>query len=131
MKVRKVTMVFLSCMILILLQTSVINAKDMVTRPFQISGVITFFYVGTIDDQGVATHLGNFVSYGTWMSGKYIAANGDELYWQVAGGYIINIIGGTGRFENATGEYAFELNPISGPEDGMTFEYTGKGTITY
>ena len=133
MKVRKISMVFLGLVFLALLQAPAINAKDAVARPFHISGVITFYYDGSIDDQGVATHLGNFVSVGTWVSGKYIAANGDELNWEVAGEgtYSINFAGGTGRFANATGSYAFQLDPIPGPEGGMTFEYTGEGTITY
>jgi hypothetical protein len=133
MKVRKVTMVFLGLVLLALLQAPAVNAKDAVVRPLHISGVITFYYDGSIDDQGVATHIGNFTGAGTWYSGKYIAANGDELYWEVAelGTYTLNITGGTGRFENATGTYSFEWFPISESADGATFEYIGEDTITY
>ena len=133
MKTRKAFFAVLTLVIFVFLQTPVMNAKDLVTRPFHISGQITFFYDGSIMDQGVATHLGKFDCFGTWSSGTYFAANGDELYWEVEGymTYTIIFTGGTGKFENATGGYAFELVQIPGPEGGMTFAYKGTGTITY
>ena len=133
MKVRKTTTVIVSLVLFTLLLVPGIDAKNAVTRPFQISGVITFFYDGSIADGGVATHLGSFDGAGTWYSGTYIAANGDELYWEVAalGTYTLNFTGGTGRFENATGGYSFDWAQIPGPDGGMTFAYTGEGTITY
>lgn len=133
MNTRKSLLVVFSLVIFVFLQTPGINAKDLVTRPFKISGQITFFLDGSILDQGVATHLGQFDSFGTWSAGEYVAANGDELYWEVAGPMTFKIIftGGTGRFVNATGSYDFQWTEIPGPDGGWTFAYTGTGSITY
>ena len=106
----------------------------------------TFLVVGT------ATHLGNFVFPGTWgvtglneaggfvyeIHGAYTAANGDTiviecLNWGADDGAnpvvstgIVNIVGGTGRFANASGSYLGTLSPAPAPTS-----FTAQGTISY
>jgi hypothetical protein len=107
---------------------------------------------GTFEIVGNATHLGNFVFPGTWaiigfneeggyiyeIHGTYTAANGDtieieSLDWGVDDGLnptvstgIVEIIGGTGRFANASGSYVGALSPA-----GMPTLFTAEGTISY
>src|SRR5512143_360331 len=95
------------------MQSPVANAEDQVERPFKVSGQICF---APFSDVGVATHFGSFVSVDDEGSGgatgKYIAANGDQIFW-VAGAMTsydpithiftgVNYLrGGTGRFVGA------------------------------
>lgn len=124
-----------------LLPGTALNAKDQVERPFKISGQICF---APFSDVGVATHFGRFVSFDDEGSGgttgKYIAANGDLVFWE-AGPMTsfdpdthiftgVNYLrGGTGRFEGATGHYSYTAIPVAGAP--LTFDYTGEGTIAY
>jgi len=108
---------------------------------------------GTFEVVGNATHLGKFVFPGDWQIvgatdtglvtfhiwGTYTAANGDTIKvdcpdWvtqydangnAVTSTGVVNIIGGTGRFANASGSYVGNI--FSG--DPMPF--TAQGTISY
>jgi hypothetical protein len=108
---------------------------------------------GTFKVVGNATHLGKIVFTGPWeiiggdfvnfthlifhVAGTYTAANGDTLEvdipeWVVdytitpaVGTGLVNIIGGTGRFADASGSYAAVI------VYGDTQILTGEGTISY
>ncbi len=127
----------LSLAVVAFTQTPVVSAKDVQTRPFYMSGQITFLWSGSIIDQGVATHFGNFTGEGSYESETYYAANGDEIYcnavsFDTATSTGVNeFAGGTGRFEFATGSYTYIMSLVEVTEDGATFIYTGEGTITY
>jgi hypothetical protein len=95
---------------------------------------------------GQATHLGRFtrtetivvnLANGTFTGTLlFTAANGDQLKADVAGHFTsLNgesavgtyvFTGGSGRFQNAAGQAAFEATA-----DGMGFDVTFKGTIQY
>jgi hypothetical protein len=105
---------------------------------------------GTFKVLGNATHLGKIVFAGPWeviggdfenytylifhVAGTYTAANGDTLEidipeWETdytvtpsVGTGLVNIIGGTGRFANATGSYVGVI--VAG-------QFTAEGTISY
>ncbi len=131
--------VFLSLTLVALTQTPVVDAKDLVTRPFHISGLITISPDGfsVISDEGVATHLGRFglidQDIDTYIY-TYGAANGDQISWQPgpyefdpATGIItgsMEFTGGTGRFEGVEGSFEYSW-------DFWTGLYTGKGAIAY
>lgn len=109
---------------------------------------------GTFECVGTATHLGKFVFPGTWavvglneeggyvyeIHGTYTAANGDTieiecLDWGIDDGLnpsvstgMVHIIGGTGRFANASGLYLGTLSPVPTP---TVFTFTAEGTISY
>ena len=128
--------VVLSLTVAALTLTPIVDANNQVTRPFHISGQMTFY---PFTDQGVATHFGSFVNNGNPFSGNYVAANGDTISWYAGGGGQCNadysictgtivFNGGTGRFENATGGYDYQMILV-GP--GLAYTYTGGGTITY
>jgi hypothetical protein len=108
---------------------------------------------GTFLAVGNATHLGKIVFTGPWqiiggdfqyytylvfhVAGTYTAANGDTLNvnipeWVVdytatpaVGTGLVNIIGGTGRFADASGSYSAVI------VYGDTAILTGEGTISY
>jgi len=98
----------------------------------------------TVLAEGKATHLGRFFREETvlfnpatgTLSGLvvYTAANGDQLFGSVVGGFIsanvatgtYSFTGGTGRFANATGGAEFV---ISTP-DGIHFSVEFKGTLS-
>jgi hypothetical protein len=95
---------------------------------------------------GQATHLGRFtrtetvivdLSTGTFTGTlEFVAANGDRLNADLDGHFTSPtgesaegtyvFTGGTGRFQNASGEAAFEITA-----DGMTFDVSFSGTIQY
>jgi len=97
----------------------------------------------TTDGAGVATHLGNFTRHAvvTLDGGSVIgtvvftAANGDELWLDLAGGFtsattvggVYTITGGTGRFTGASGSADFSA-AFTGP---ATLSLTFEGTIQY
>ena len=101
-----------------------------------------------IAGSGKATHLGNFdvnltnctnLSTVFMISGYLTAANGDEIYtYNVGQGmdddgpYLLFMIdGGTGRFEDASGEIRlYEVIEFTSPTGGI-FSNRGLGTITY
>ena len=94
---------------------------------------------------GKATHLGRFTRTETLLLNpitgtfagtiEFTAANGDQLYADVAGGFIspttavgtYTFTGGTGRFEDASGGAAFTAVTA----DGTNFDVTFKGTIQF
>jgi len=100
----------------------------------------------TASATGQATHLGRFtrtetvvanLATGTFTGSQvFIAANGDQLNADIAGQFTsptgdsaegtYAFTGGTGRFQNATGQAAFQVTP-----DGPGFDVTFKGTIQY
>ena len=132
--------------------------QKQVERPFKISGDITLtINLLTCDaagvcsaereDWGEATHLGRYSSVATYAqvnvvtsyvsgSGVMTAANGDQVFWEKDGDSL-TITGGTGRFENATGEFETShptptVTPIPDtPYVVVTHPFSGSGTITY
>lgn len=108
---------------------------------------------GTFEVVGNATHLGKFVFPGDWQIvgatdtglvtfhiwGTYTAANGDTIKvdcpnWvtqydangnAVTSTGVVNIIGGTGRFANASGSYVGNIFP------GNPMHFTAQGNISY
>ena len=100
----------------------------------------------TASATGQATHLGRFtrtetvlidLSNGTFTGTLvFIAANGDRLKADATGHltsptgdsaegtYVFT--GGTGRFQNASGQASFEV-----AADGLNFDVTFNGTIQY
>ena len=127
-----------------LIQMPGVNAKDKVTRPFQISAQSAFLdFPSTplmVVDQGVASEIGRFVLVGKYLApgsgfGIIYAANGDQIFWEEEKG-VLEFRGGTGRFEHVTGGFEFSIGsfePVEGPAGTTTLvlTYTGKGTITY
>jgi len=110
---------------------------------------------GTYQIVGNATHLGQMVLTGPWqitggdfvgftylvfhVAGTYTAANGDTIevdcpLWvtqydavgnPVTSTGLVNVVGGTGRFANASGSYVGNIYP------GDTLTFTAEGTISY
>ena len=122
---------------------------ETITNPDGVSGA--FVVVGT------ATHLGKFVSNVDYQVtaatpdlsvlfvhvwGKFTAANGDTIQidipeWVVdhtvtppTSTGLANIIGGTGRFANASGSYVANISPADAAP-GVTQIWTAEGTISY
>jgi hypothetical protein len=111
------------------------------------SGVITSFVPGptgvsiTAEGSGYATHLGKFTRTETILldpatggltgSIDFIAADGSELHCEFTGGFTgagtaagtYTFDGGTGRFENASGEAAFSI--VQSDPANFTFEFDG------
>ena len=135
-----------------------ISKTKVFTRPFKVKGSGTFEVVAPsefqdliqvlIQGQGNATHLGLFhaeityctdFEYNHYLTGKQIAANGDEIYFYSVGfgvddegewtEYIYS--GGTGRFENASGELKlYGVSEFTGPTSGV-YKNHGSGTLSY
>jgi hypothetical protein len=99
-----------------------------------------------VDGEGEATHLGHFTVTahvvadpvtGSWM---LTAANGDVLFVtfvgfgidETHGGGDMTIVGGTGRFQGATGEYT-QVITFSATPGTETVDYTDvlEGTISF
>ena len=143
-----------------LISTVAANAQQTVERPFKMTGhsqvVITFTqscypgsqyfpmgcpYAGR--GEGVASHLGKITTtyIGIFPIGAavIIAANGDQLLFAVnnyTGSMEIN--GGTGRFEGATGAAIGTLTPAGDPVVDpalgtftQDFSWTAEGRIKY
>jgi hypothetical protein len=71
-----------------------------------------------------------------WLEGYLTAANGDQLFMKMVGNSI-NIIGGTGRFEGATGtgtavssDMEVTVDRVAGTMT-ITSKSTIEGSITY
>jgi hypothetical protein len=116
-------------------QAPTLNAKQYVERPFRISGQISFL---PFSDEGVATHFGTSASFTDdpdFAAGWYETANSDLVYWEVVSfdpdtlDIVIGFTGGTGRFEDATGEFTATMIPVDW--NTLTFDYEGEGTIRY
>jgi hypothetical protein len=117
------------------------------TRPFhgsgyeQITGVNETGNVLTTDGEGVATHLGHYtrhlvvtINEDLSLDGHLVitAANGDKLCIHLTGSFITlsgtyTIIGGTGRFADASGSADFSATFIAADTAVFTFD----GTISY
>jgi len=147
-----------SIMLTIFLLLGSIPAAASHDRPFAMngSGVAAFVTDGAGNiiganptGSGTATHLGSWTVAGTVTftpdNGQLVshgeatvtAANGDKLEIVLDGVLdtntgtdqgIMRFVGGTGRFEGATGStnYVVTINPITGG-----FEFTAVGRITY
>ncbi|MGB2827475.1 MAG: hypothetical protein WBC50_04675 [Dehalococcoidales bacterium] len=137
----------------LLLPTTLI-AKKLVERPLKIAGNITMVLdlatmTWEMEDWGEATHMGRYANYGSGYvtdpslangggSGVNTAANGDQAFWDMVaedGVWTVTFTGGTGRFENLTGDCILvpgEIVVDIGPTQfTYTYSYTGTGTITY
>ena len=128
-------------------------------RPFKEKGLITFNLDGTtFGVVGNATHLGKFVGKGTYevippydkipaiihfhVAATWTAANGDTIDIDMPDWVsdhsvnpptstgVVNIIGGTGRFVNASGSFYSEISPPRVSPDVVNI-ITGEGTISY
>jgi hypothetical protein len=112
---------------------------------------------GTFGVVGNATHLGKFVGIGTYevtgaspdgskvyfhVAATWTAANGDTIEIDMpewVGDYsvtpptstgVANIIGGTGRFFNASGSFFGDISPAD-ITPGVPNNLTGEGAISY
>lgn len=108
-------------------------------------------YKMVIEGSGIGSHIGTFTNHlyycfimgpggmqlTSFVTGKVIAANGDEFYVVLTGagtdpelGYFQSymITGGSGRFTDASGSYT-----LYGSIDyvNMVYEHAGDGTIIY
>jgi hypothetical protein len=150
-----IALAFLACALF--LATNVNAKNNPMARPFMIkgSGIVQMLDGGKtlVTETGTATHLGKYTAtgngqfdspiHGFYEKSVYIAANGDEL-WLKGDAYILSftateciftmdfeIIGGTGRFDGATGK----PDPVTVTGDvsaaGITYSYITTGTITY
>lgn len=99
----------------------------------------------SVSTTGEATYLGQFTSTatvvldltnGTFTETRvFIAANGDRLYADGEGAFTsattaevtFTFTGGTGRFQNASGE----ADGVAVTSDGIHFTATAKGTIEF
>ncbi len=100
-----------------------------------------------VESTGTATHLGKFrrTEYvfvdGLNISGLkvFTAANGDQLLATFAGEFTspttaegtYTFVGGTGRFEDATGTAGFEVTAATTPDGVIHVAVTFKGKISY
>jgi hypothetical protein len=144
---KYVLAVVFSLAVFAFLQAPVADAKSPVTRPFHISGQMTFLdasfteFPWAILDQGVASELGKFVAISKMKAdgsdfGIFYAADGDQLFYRGAGNSEAIFTGGTGRFKDATGSFKYTMSDpeyAPGPEGTMsvTIMYMGQGTLTY
>lgn len=111
------------------------------------SAVVTSFVPGptgvaiSAEGSGYATHLGKFTRQETILlnpndgtftgSIDFVAADGSELHCEFTGGFTgpatatgtYTFDGGTGRFENASGEAAFSI--VQSDPANFTFEFDG------
>ncbi len=145
----------LPCLALFALALTAFAADNpLIKRPFKLKAdvaLIVSLDPATLGEavgisEGEGTHVGKFVinSAGAFdfETGDFIgegvmtAANGDLIYLKMRSLEWVEIVGGTGRFENATGGYSIELTapPVHRVVDGqliVTFSYTGQGNISY
>lgn len=151
---RIVVLVVLGIAVLGISQMQIVGAQNQVTRPFKIEGELIgldlFNWPPTNGlNRGIASEIGKFVgilTYPDWeVRGIQIlfAANGDQLWvkdeWDPSiPGWELRwqIIGGTGRFESASGEWTHTehfMYPVPGPDGTMSLIviYKGEGYITY
>ena len=140
----------LTLMLAILLLGSLSAAA--VERPFSLTGAGTLVN-GALNASGRATHLGLFTEVGQLSfvpdpdnptlilvtgDATFTAANGDVLEGVIEGAVldvttgigngVFAFVGGTGRFEGATGtvDFVVEQNLVTG-----AFEINGVGTLDY
>ena len=130
-------------------------AKGGTERPWKGSGTVTgtfsfgpgarvqVFGVGTVN----VTHLGrsDYSNVVTCPTGCInggtteviiVAANGDMVFGEgvVApnnGGTTVELVGGTGRFANATGKYVVAGTPVFTGPVTFTLDFTQTGSVSY
>ena len=129
------------------------SQKNPVPRPFKMQAhsqmVVSLVDYSTVATAwGEATHCGKCASLGwglfnplAWEligSGKIIAANNDEIFFDCPNTIQTVITGGTGRFEGATGEFFVVSMDLTGMETDpvantmtLSFVWTASGTICY
>ncbi|HEY5915236.1 MAG TPA: hypothetical protein VJA21_31975, partial [Verrucomicrobiae bacterium] len=123
--------------------------KNSVTRPVKMqahSQMVLNLANGSYNSKAeiISSHCGKSVGLGWGLfggagAGKIIAANGDEIFFDSPTTVLQGIItGGTGRFEDASGEFnIMELEQTGmepGPDPGtvtLSFVWSAAGTITY
>ena len=143
---RVLFLVALGFAILGAIQTQVVTAKHPVTRPFHVSGRLTIMDLGggypfTAIAQGEESETGKFVSVIKYPGpnapafGITYAANGDQIFFGSSGG-VVEVTGGTGRFEGASGSFnvfllSQEFAPGPAGTTSRVWTYTGEGTLTY
>lgn len=144
---------------------AVASIKNPVTRPVKVSGNMLLVFTPsspgslfgnyTFMDWGQGAHVGRFsdAAEGTidlgaaeFISGKgtIVAANGDEITWEVTATddptdtpNVVVYTGGTGRFQGASGGFAAEVTLVDMSDfsdDGrklLQLTYVGRGEITY
>lgn len=139
---KKSVLMSMACFALCLAQ-----AGFAMETPFkgEAEGLITFTSPNTavVDYTGHSTHLGQFTRQefltidGPFLSGTiiYKAANGDELWLEFEGMFVSPndaeglyfIVGGTGRFAEASGVAAFQASTPDFVNVSVTFD----GTIDF
>jgi hypothetical protein len=147
-RLAKATAVGCLLALVFLATTSVQSKTSAKARPFKATAIYTQNEDYTFQATGNATHLGNYVGQGFfWVEGgalqvraTWTAANGDTLelefpdwlfnYESDFSFGVGNIIGGTGRFANASGSGFATISPIV-PTPGIPFILTMEGTISY
>jgi len=147
-------LVLAACLIV---QVAATGAKDTVERPLKYSGTtnIIAIHLETGDTFGVAfghstgvgdfenIHVGQFdFATGAWVGeGIVTAANGDQRFWDgysdpTTGGTKVTITGGTGRFENVSGQMLVSRSSdlqqtVVWPFLIQKYETTGTGSVAY
>ena len=165
-KLMVTTFICLSVLLLATAGSVVGSAEIPVERPFRIHGEATVLAdwenqsidsdgrpfvpwtmtASQVSTEGWSTNKGSGVIYlDTFVSegsGVSVEVNGDTTTWdsveEVGTQHVaITITGGTGQFENASGEFtldytilASELNEEGNPTK-LTYTYWGAGSITY
>jgi hypothetical protein len=140
----KVTAVGCTLALVCLVATSAQPQASKQARPFKATAIYTqagYNFQAT----GNATHLGKFVGKGSfyvtsagklWVDATWTAANGDTINLEFPDWIIDsatfshgegNIIGGTGRFANASGEFSATIDSTP----GVPMILTADGTISY
>jgi len=157
-RLTKVTTMGCMLALAFLVATSAQPQESGKARPFKETGLITFNLDGaTFGVVGNATHLGKFVGHGTYVvtgvsedglkvyfhvAATWTAANGDTIdidmpEWVNDNSVnpptstgVANIIGGSGRFVNASGSFLGDISPAA-ITPGVPNSLTAEGTITY
>jgi len=138
---RKLNIVLAFAVCAILLPMTM-SAEDQVTRPFkaqsnatQVVNLMTGDWL--FEEWGEGTHTGRYTNEGSghpgYGSGVLTAADGDQIFWDVTqvGGNppVVVFTGGTGRFENASGELTGETSNMEVVIDWPTMTITA--TVHY
>ena len=132
------------------------SASHQVERPFKCKATVNWT-VNMLDGSAIGHHAGVATHAGLWTSecsaigdlanfvivsatGVATTADGEQLFWKMTPDqlWVVQITGGTGRFQGATGAWgttffavvASEVDPTTMTMT-MTIAYTGEGTITY
>ncbi len=136
------------------------SSKRPLERPFKEDGLISFTatsdFDGTFEVVGNATHLGRFVGNGAYVVTG--ASSDGKVYFHVAATWtaadgssiqidmpnwvsdhsvtpptstgVVNVIGGTGRFLNASGSFSGDISPAD-IIPGAPNYITAQGTLVF